>query len=154
MDYIFSQWDKIVVAIKKAEHVLLVLDYDGTLTPIVENPERAELDENTKSQLQSLAQAPYFTIGIISGRSLFDIKKRVALENISYAGNHGLEIEMPNMKFTATKAKELRPSMLLIKENPPPVITQCRFFVLLRTAKNLSGGDALHVEPISCLAYA
>jgi len=115
MDYIFSQWDKIVAAIKKAEHVLLVLDYDGVLTSIAESPDSASLKDDTRRKLEYLTGDSHFTLGVMSGRSLIDVKKRVALKNIYYTGNYGLEIETPKMKFISSQAKELKPLMFLIK---------------------------------------
>jgi trehalose-phosphatase len=47
------------------------------------------------------------TVGIISGRSLSDIKERVHLDNIIYAGNHGFEIEGPGIKFIHPLTEEI-----------------------------------------------
>jgi alpha,alpha-trehalase len=74
-------------------HVVLFLDYDGTLTPIVNNPEDAGLSENMSAVLQELAQA--CPVAVVSGRDLSDIRKRVAVEDIYYAGSHGFEIIDP-----------------------------------------------------------
>ncbi|MBL7198223.1 MAG: trehalose-phosphatase [Candidatus Omnitrophica bacterium] len=117
MKYIFDIWKKINSDIKEAEHILLVLDYDGTLTPIVDNPELAMLNENTRDKIKDLTNHPFFTIGIISERSLTDIKKKVAINKIYYGGNYGLEIESPEIKFTSPDAKELMPLMVLIKDD-------------------------------------
>ena len=72
---------------------LLFLDYDGTLTPIVERPEDAELDDSMRDTLKALAGK--CTVAIVSGRGLADVRKRVGLEEIYYAGSHGFEIEGP-----------------------------------------------------------
>lgn len=66
------------------------LDYDGTLTPIAERPERAVLSTSMRETLKSLASL--CTVGILSGRGLEDVKKLVNLENILYSGSHGFEI--------------------------------------------------------------
>lgn len=72
------------------EKVFLFLDYDGTLTPIVESPDRALLSPTIRSLLLKLKEI--ISISIISGRELKDIKKRVLIEDIILAGNHGAEI--------------------------------------------------------------
>lgn len=74
--------------------VAVFLDFDGTLSPIVENPSHASLPEATRESLTHLTQcAP---TAVISGRDLKDVKQRVGLENLWYAGSHGFEIEGPN----------------------------------------------------------
>jgi trehalose-phosphatase len=70
--------------------IFLFLDYDGTLTPIVETPDRAVLSEEMRDTLNRLKEV--VPVAIISGRSLEDLRKMVAVEGIYYAGNHGAEI--------------------------------------------------------------
>jgi len=66
-----------------------MLDFDGTLSPIVANPNDAVLPPCTKKILQ--AAQKHFPVAIISGRSLQDIRKRVGIDGIVYAGSHGFE---------------------------------------------------------------
>ncbi|MBI3995557.1 MAG: trehalose-phosphatase [Nitrospirae bacterium] len=68
----------------------LFLDFDGTLAPIAPRPEQAWLPLKTLRLLKSLSRR--VPVVIVSGRSLRDIRFRVGLEGIIYAGNHGLEI--------------------------------------------------------------
>jgi trehalose-phosphatase len=72
----------------------LFLDYDGTLTPIVERPEDAVLAPETRAVLERLAQR--YPIAVVSGRDLEDVRTRVGVEGISYAGCHGFEIAGPH----------------------------------------------------------
>lgn len=71
----------------------LFLDFDGTLTPIVERPEDAVLAPATREVLQRLAAR--YPVAIVSGRDLEDVRARVGLQDISYAGCHGFEIAGP-----------------------------------------------------------
>jgi len=71
----------------------LFLDYDGTLTPIVERPEDAVLAPETREVLRRLAAR--HPVAIISGRDLEDVRARVGVEGIHYAGCHGFEIAGP-----------------------------------------------------------
>lgn len=114
MQYLFTAWDRVHPLIKEAEHVLLLSDYDGTLTPIVERPEMANLPEETRRLLRTLAKNPRYTVGIISGRALADLKSKVALEGIVYAGNHGLEIEGFGSSYFDPVAEEVRPFLQLL----------------------------------------
>lgn len=68
------------------------LDYDGTLTPIVERPEDAVLDVTTRRILERVA-AQHVT-AIVSGRDLEDLRERVGLEGLVYAGSHGFDIRL------------------------------------------------------------
>jgi trehalose-phosphatase len=83
----------------------MLSDYDGTLTPIVGRPDEAILSSEVKNKLHALTEKPNFSTGIISGRSLSEVKTLVGINGIYYAGNHGLEIEGPSIKFTNTTAE-------------------------------------------------
>jgi trehalose-phosphatase len=96
--------------------VLLLCDYDGTLTPIVDRPELANLSEKAKQMLQALTRQRHFTVGVISGRALSDLKQKVGVSNIIYAGNHGLEIEGPGIGLVNPLAAEMRPVIRLINQ--------------------------------------
>jgi len=106
MKYLLACWDVVAVKIREAKHILLLIDYDGTLTPIVERPELAYLSLEVKECLQGLAGVPYLTLGIISGRTLEDLQERVDINGIIYVGNHGLEIEGPGVSFVNPAAKQ------------------------------------------------
>lgn len=71
----------------------LFLDYDGTLTPIASSPEKAILSTETRQILQLLAQK--IKITIISGRDKEDVRNKVGLKELFYAGSHGFDIEGP-----------------------------------------------------------
>lgn len=69
--------------------VICVFDFDGTLSPIVTRPDRARLPLAVKKRLLELSRlAP---VGIITGRSLADIRPRLGFEPDYVVGNHGLE---------------------------------------------------------------
>jgi trehalose-phosphatase len=70
------------------------LDYDGTLTPIVSQPEDAWLSDSMRQTLRKLAaRAP--VVAILSGRDLDDVCRRVNIDSIVYAGSHGFDIAGP-----------------------------------------------------------
>lgn len=99
MQHLFQSWESFSSEVRKASHVVLLSDYDGTLTPIVGRPDEAILPPAVREKLIALAQKTTFSIGIISGRSLSEVKALVGIEGIYYAGNHGFEIEGPGLKF-------------------------------------------------------
>jgi trehalose 6-phosphate phosphatase len=70
------------------------LDYDGTLTPIVDDPAQALIPQETREVVQRLAGR--CTIAIVSGRDLDDVRGMVCIEGIAYAGSHGFDIIGPD----------------------------------------------------------
>jgi len=74
----------------------LLLDYDGTLAPIAPHPDLAYMPDETKRTLERLAHNPDVYIAVVSGRNVDNVKEMVGIENITYAGNHGLEILHPD----------------------------------------------------------
>jgi trehalose 6-phosphate phosphatase len=96
MTYFFAELAVLKHLIEN-RHVCLFLDYDGTLTPIVQKPEYAVLPAETRGLLKTLSKNDRCDLTVISGRALTDIKKKVGLKNITYIGNHGMEIEGPDL---------------------------------------------------------
>jgi len=105
VQHLFQAWESFAADTRAASHVLLLSDYDGTLTPIVSRPEEAVLAPEAREQLCTLAKNPAFSVGIISGRSLTEIKTMVGINGIYYAGNHGLEIDGPGLSFVSPVAE-------------------------------------------------
>lgn len=70
------------------------LDYDGTLTPIVDDPSEAVLDEAMRAAIRRLSK--WCPVGIVSGRDLEDVRSRVGVDGIHYAGSHGFDIVDPD----------------------------------------------------------
>lgn len=76
------------------DRVLLCLDFDGTLAPHVDDPDTAELTSGNQQVLETLAQQSSLDIAIVSGRALNDVRDRVGIDGLTYAGNHGLESDV------------------------------------------------------------
>jgi alpha,alpha-trehalase len=74
-------------------HPALFLDYDGTLTPIVDRPELATLSVPMRDALRETARC--LPVAIVSGRDLDDVRKLVGLDELVYAGSHGFDIAGP-----------------------------------------------------------
>lgn len=72
----------------------LFLDFDGTLTAIVQRPDLAELGEEMRERLRRLARL--VPVAIVSGRDLDDVRTKVGLEELIYAGSHGFDIAAPS----------------------------------------------------------
>ncbi len=74
--------------------VSLFLDYDGTLTPIVQRPEDAVLSDEMREVLVRVASR--YLVTIVSGRDRRDAQALVGLENLYFAGSHGFDISGPD----------------------------------------------------------
>jgi trehalose 6-phosphate phosphatase len=109
LEHLLLAWPKVVKQLRDANRILLLLDYDGTLTPIVQRPELADLPHSVRRLLEVLVRQRRLTLAIISGRALVDIRDKVGIGNIFYAGNHGLEIEGPGISFVSPLAGEFKP---------------------------------------------
>jgi trehalose 6-phosphate phosphatase len=64
-------------------------DFDGTLASIVKNPDDAKMSERVESSVVQLNNL--VPVAIITGRSVTDIKKRLAFTPAYVIGNHGME---------------------------------------------------------------
>ncbi len=72
----------------------MFLDYDGVLTPIVSHPDLATLSIATREVLEDLATKT--EVAIISGRDTTDVREKVGLNGVWYAGSHGFDIVGPD----------------------------------------------------------
>ena len=107
MDYLFDKYGKLGRNLS-GKFVFLFLDYDGTISPIADAPDKAAISKETKVLLRKTTLRPDRKVAIISGRALEDIKKRIGLKNLIYVGNHGLEIEGPKLRYGYFLASEYK----------------------------------------------
>lgn len=85
-------WPRIADRLQAVTPAVL-LDFDGTLSDIVADPGAATLREGMAEVLATLAtRCP---VAIVSGRELDDLRSRVGLPGIWYAGCHGFELLSP-----------------------------------------------------------
>src|SRR3712207_4509600 len=69
------------------------LDYDGTLTPIVNRPEDAVISHGMRRTVRELAgRCP---VCVISGRDRRVVQQLMGLDNLIVAGSHGFDIWSP-----------------------------------------------------------
>jgi trehalose-phosphatase len=97
--------------LRASEHVLIALDFDGTLTPIVASPAQAKLSAAARANVRELARQPRSTVAVVSGRALEDVRKRLGIDEIFYAGNHGLEIAGGTVSFVHPGAESAVPDL-------------------------------------------
>ena len=100
--------ERLITAYQRGERLVLVFDYDGTLTPLVAHPRLAQLDPALRDVLARLVATPRVAVGVVSGRGLDDLIGMVGLEGLSYGGSTGLELELAGERRIPTEALESR----------------------------------------------
>lgn len=70
------------------------LDYDGTLTPIVERPEDALISAGMRDAVRELAQR--CPVCVVSGRDRRVVQGLMGLDDLIVAGSHGFDIYSPD----------------------------------------------------------
>lgn len=73
--------------------IVMFLDYDGTLSPIVEDPDRAFMSDEMREAVRDTAS--FFPTAIVSGRCRDKVYSFVKLTELYYAGSHGMDIKGP-----------------------------------------------------------
>jgi trehalose 6-phosphate phosphatase len=69
----------------------LLLDVDGVLAPIVDVPADSSVPEETRAELRRL-HGRYALVACVSGRSAPDAERVVGVPELTYVGEHGLEL--------------------------------------------------------------
>ncbi len=77
----------------REKRAIVFLDYDGTLTPIASRPELARISPEMRSLVGALAER--CRVAIVTGRSMETVREFLGLEEVIYAGSHGMVIEGP-----------------------------------------------------------
>ncbi|KAG8083847.1 hypothetical protein GUJ93_ZPchr0010g7904 [Zizania palustris] len=135
-----------ITGLAKGKRLVLFFDYDGTLSPIVDNPENAIMSDEMRDAVRYVASL--FPTAIISGRSRDKVFDFVKLSELYYAGSHGMDIMGPIRKseFSGQHVKCIRSTDSKGKEvnlfQPAseflPMISEV-FNKLGETVKNIDG---------------
>lgn len=72
----------------------VLFDVDGTLAPIVDDPAEASVPAPTREALRALARR-FALVACVSGRRAAEARRLVGVDELAYAGNHGLEVLGP-----------------------------------------------------------
>jgi len=123
----------------------LFLDYDGTLSPIVQRPELALLPAAARAVLRRLAAR--MPVAVLSGRLREDVAALVGLPQLIYAGSHGFDIAGPPPAAGAAAAGESPPAPApplrhVVGQGMPAHIAR----VAERLRRELAGVDGVLVE--------
>ncbi|KAG9153096.1 hypothetical protein Leryth_012358, partial [Lithospermum erythrorhizon] len=107
---------KEIIHASKGKQIVMFLDYDGTLSPIVEDPDRAFMANEMRQAVRDVSK--YFPTAIVSGRCIAKVFNFVRLEEVYYAGSHGMDIKGPGkLGHLDKKVLEIRPNIKWDKGN-------------------------------------
>ncbi len=93
-----------VFDILKQKRPVFFLDYDGTLTPIVNRPEDAQISATMRSTLSELAGR--FTVAVVTGRDKEDVEDFIGLDQLIYSGSHGFVTSGPGGMYMEHEQSE------------------------------------------------
>jgi trehalose 6-phosphate synthase/phosphatase len=92
-----AQLDEWLGAFLANQRLALFLDYDGTMSPLCEHPSKAVLSPAMRQAFEACVRRKDTEVMVVSGRSLADVRAMVGNDDVTYAGNHGLEISGPGL---------------------------------------------------------
>ncbi|MGH7359127.1 MAG: trehalose-phosphatase [Candidatus Rokuibacteriota bacterium] len=107
--------ETLVVRVRAAPARLLLLDYDGTLVPFVENPALARPDDELLALLHSLASSVGTEVHVVSGRTRGALEGWLGALPIGLHAEHGLASRAPGTSAWVTRElppSDWRPSVL------------------------------------------
>jgi trehalose 6-phosphate phosphatase len=90
---------------------IFFLDYDGTLTPIVDRPQDAVVSPEMKKTVERLAQK--CRVCIVSGRYREDVQGLLGIKDLLYAGSHGFDIKGRGVMMIHPGAEKALPDVEL-----------------------------------------
>ncbi len=90
-----ADWPQLARRLRRADRVAVLTDFDGTLAPIQHRPDTVKLSNRVRRALAEL-HARGHVVGIVSGRRIDDLRRRVGLSGLWYAGNHGFFMRSPH----------------------------------------------------------
>jgi trehalose 6-phosphate phosphatase len=106
--------DTLLKPLITSARVGVITDMDGTLAPIVPNPEDAYPTERSKELLRQLSD--HLTlVAAVSGRAVADLHTRIDLPKLAYSGNHGLERWEDGKVVVSPQVEDYVPAMQAAK---------------------------------------
>jgi trehalose 6-phosphate phosphatase len=88
----------------------IICDVDGTLSPIVDSPEKAQITPRNRQLLEALL-GQLDLVAVVSGRAAEDVRQRVAVPGVVYVGNHGMERWQDGGVVLPEEVKRHRPAL-------------------------------------------
>ena len=82
-------------ALALTPRLLVALDFDGTLAPVVDDPEKARATPEARTAVERLLALPDTRVALVSGRSLSDLEQVAPFgDHVLLVGSHGIELRL------------------------------------------------------------
>jgi len=144
----------------RADRPLAVfLDFDGTLSPIVDDPDAATISDAMRDAVRALAAEN--VVAIVSGRDRADVADRSGLAGLHFAGSHGLDIAGPEHTMAHPEAEAAVPEVEAAEQRlreelaaVPGVVFERKRFSLAVHDRQVATGDVERVHAAVAAAEA
>lgn len=125
----------IAATVAAGSPLLLLSDFDGTLSPTVDHPGMARMLEGARSGLVRIAARGGCHVGIVSGRSLADLAGILGMPARFLAGSGGLELLCDGRRLVPPGWREAKAFIESVVED---------------VRAGVAGIDGVWVEPKGC----
>ncbi|MBO0680845.1 trehalose-phosphatase [Mycolicibacterium sp. S2-37] len=134
-------------AVARLPRVLIACDYDGTLAPIVANPQDARPLPRSAAALEALTTLPATAVALISGRALAVLKDLSGVSDaVHLVGSHGSEFDSGFVAPVDERAEALLAEIMRtldgIAAEYPGVTTELKPASAALHVRNAAPGDA------------
>ena len=128
---------------EEKEKTVFFFDYDGTLTPIVQQPDLAKISLEMKEIIRQLSLK--HKLAIVSGRGRRNLQTLVNIPRIFYAGDHGLDIIGPDISMIHPKIKKFLPLIQNISKSLDKSLTHIPGVIIEKKKTSV----AIHYRQVS-----
>ncbi|WP_210480728.1 trehalose-phosphatase [Naasia sp. SYSU D00948] len=97
------------------ERLLVALDFDGTLAPVVDDPAKARALPENRAAVSRLQQLPATRVALVSGRAIDSLEEVAGVgDEVLLVGSHGVELRLdsPDDAFTLDEDEQARLGLL------------------------------------------
>lgn len=160
-DRLPSDLTRALDTVARVRRLLIACDYDGTLSPIVANPQDARPLPESAAALEQLAGLPATVTALISGRALGDLARLSGVsDGIHLVGSHGSEFDTGFVHPVDDRARALldriRQTLELIAAEHPGVTIELKPISValhIRNASPADGAQALEKAAQAALSW-
>jgi trehalose 6-phosphate synthase/phosphatase len=140
-----------VTRLAEVERLLVALDFDGTLAPLVDRPEDARSTERARAAIERMSEHEDTRVALVSGRAL-DSLKDVASPPVAalLSGSHGVELQLDGGGVTI----DLRENELTSLERLIEIVEDAASAAEGAWVERKPAGIALHTRKLGAAAGA
>jgi trehalose 6-phosphate phosphatase len=116
--------DSLLAALRKlaaTDRLLVALDFDGTLAPEVDDPQRARALPESQAAVMRLLASPHTRVALVSGRALASLQQVTDVpKEVLLVGSHGIELRLDTpdtqLSLTPTELARVRELKVMLEE--------------------------------------